>query len=428
MRIVNSNIDYSKLANSLYSGGIISDAWIDGRERFFCDFVELSAVERAELFQAGERVAYIYNEFMKIAKNNPDYIKDYFALTPFQEYMLKAADYRWHLIARVDLFFTADGKIQMCEMNSDTPSGEPECYELNRLFYKLANLESEYINPNENIKSSFIDKIQKYARANLKNNAPNLSVGIVYPTEITEDLAMIKLYSQWFEEMGYSSELGAPFNLNIDKENKTLKIFDKKIDILFRHYKTDWWGERISAWSDYEYSDSEPLKNELQAATFSEFAGLSVTINPFGSILSQNKLSMAFFYDAKDLFSEKAQEYIDAYVPYTQRLIDADFQKLDKDSIVLKSDYGCEGDEVIIGKYCDSEIWNKSYEFANKERWIVQDFFKSIRLDSANGNFEPNFGVYIIGGKASGIYTRLSSISTDYYSLSAPTYILKDKE
>jgi hypothetical protein len=77
---------------------------------------------------------------------------------------------------------------------------------------------------------------------------------------------------------------------------------------------------------------------------------------------------MAFMWKYLSLFSEENQKAIRAYIPETLRRCDVlDKASLKKNEWVLKSDYGCEGDEVIIGNHVSEEIWNASLEKSQPE-------------------------------------------------------------
>jgi hypothetical protein len=108
-------------------------------------------------------------------------------------------------------------------------------------------------------------------------------------------------------------------------------------------------------------------------------------------------------------------------VPETLRLCDAkDAASLEKNDWVLKSDYGCEGDEVIIGRAVTDEVWQQSLEEAIPTRWILQRFFEAAPTEDG---YIPNYGVYLLGGCRGGIYTRLAPVATDYRALSVATFL-----
>lgn len=173
---------------------------------------------------------------------------------------------------------------------------------------------------------------------------------------------------------------------------------------------------------DEEYLDPDPLDEPLQAILGADVDGRVAVVNPFGAILAQNKLAMAFFHKEIERFSSESREAIRAYIPPTFRLCDVNRDTIlaEKERWVLKSDFGCEGDEVMIGKLSEQDHWERIVADAIPERWIVQEFFEA----AADANeMIPNYGVFLIGGKAGGIFTRFSSASTDYRAVTAPTFV-----
>ncbi|MEP7218450.1 MAG: glutathionylspermidine synthase family protein, partial [Bacteroidota bacterium] len=200
-----------------------------------------------------------------------------------------------------------------------------------------------------------------------------------------------------------------------------IALFEMPIDIMIRHYKTDWWGERFPAWKDGDpYNDPDPLDIPLRLALDADAAGTVAIVNPFGAVITQNKLTMAFLWNNIERFSAESRAAIERYMPPTHRLADIDAAALPKDEWVLKSDYGCEGDEVILGRAVTEEIWGESLAAAIPERWILQGYFDAAPIE---GDMVPNYGLYLIGGEAAGIFTRLSSKATDYTAIVAPTFI-----
>src|SRR5262249_3475849 len=65
------------------------------------------------------------------------------------------------------------------------------------------------------------------------------SVGILYPTEMPEDLSMVLLYRQWFEERGWQVALGSPFNLRRFGGGRA-GLFNAPCEAFILPYKTDW--------------------------------------------------------------------------------------------------------------------------------------------------------------------------------------------
>ncbi|MFQ3597856.1 MAG: glutathionylspermidine synthase family protein [Chloroherpetonaceae bacterium] len=410
---------YSELADALLKTGIISDAWLNGAERFQTDPVIISQETYSAMCRAAESIGNAYNELAQIVWNNPTYLDDFFYLTPFQKLMWLASGGAWHAIARLDVFLTNDGRIQICEMNSDTPSGEAEAVLLNQILFNQQLQQENLLNPNEQFEKAFCQAVLQYYQKTVREVKQTPTLGIVYPTDLPEDLSMIELYRRWFESRGMKVVLGSPRNLGKNSQGK-LTLFGSEIDILYRHYKTDWWGERESAWLDGEaFEDSEPLATELFWLIEAEQSKQIALINPLGAVLTQNKLSMAFLWKYLAKFSPENQNAIRAYIPETLCISDVlDKASLEKNDWVLKSDYGCEGDEVIIGNLVSEDIWNASLQKANPNRWIVQRYFDAIKDDR-----NTNFGIYLVGGRASGIFTRVAKRATDYNAQCAATFL-----
>lgn len=408
--------DYSTFADELIATDIISDPWLEGRERFRLEPVMLSAATYDRFAAAGEAIGRAYDELAAIVLDNPALLDDYFHLTPYQKLMWLASRGRWHGIARLDLFLLGDGSVRICEMNSDTPSGEAETVIFNAMRHRFHGAARD---PNAGFETMFIAMaLEQYAAAAGPPQRP-LSIGLLYPTDLPEDLSMIALYRRWFESRGHTVTLGSPFNIYPTDDGR-VALFDTPIDLMIRHYKTDWWGEREPAWSDEEpYLDPLPIDSELRLLLDADARGATVVINPFGAVLTQNKLTMAFMWDHLDLFTEESRRAITGTIPETRRL-DLVRDDLVRSEWVLKSDYGCEGDEVVLGPAVDDAIWQASLDAATEQRWTAQRFFQA--QPDADGAI-ANYGLYLIAGRAAGIFTRLSPAATDYTAVIAPTFI-----
>ncbi len=412
--------DYAAFARAVYETGVLSDPWLDGEERFDMQAVILKPELARALNRAAERVAYLHQELVQILLQNPKLQTDFYELTPCQQLMWETAGGLWHGMARADLFVCEDGKIACCELNSDTPSGQPEAVILNTLLRDSHRGAKGYVHdPNELMEPHYVMMLRE---SHAKNTSqPLRTVGIIYPTELTEDLAMITLFTRWLEAAGVSTVCGSPFNLR--RTQRGIELFGQRVDLIVRHYKTDWWGERMPVWDDApDYPDPEPLSVQLGALLSAEMNGEVTVVNPFGSVVTQNKLSLAFFWEYQQLFSRHAQKWIRKYIPETYRLTTIDLKQLqeEQDSWVLKSDYGCEGQETICGPFVSQEVWRTSLEHARPRHFIAQRFFKA-RSDEV-GRL-ANYGVYLLGGSANGYFTRLSRQNTEYGAVTAPTFI-----
>lgn len=246
------------------------------------------------------------------------------------------------------------------------------------------------------------------------------AAAIVYPTELTEDLSLVRLYKAILEELSFDVVLGSPYNLDADDDGN-LTLFGRRVSLLLRHYKTDWWGERESAWRDDAIVDKDPLTAPLQAVLEAQQRRRLAVVNPFGAIAAQNKRLMAFCWERIHRFSTRNQQIIERIIPYTARLETMHEAQLraDKNNWVIKSDYGAEGDEVVIGRAVTDDVWNETLRQARPGRFIAQRHF----VARENDGVIANHGVFVVGGDAKGVYTRRDRGLTDPTSLSVPTLV-----
>jgi glutathionylspermidine synthase len=404
---------YADFARLLHETGVFADAWSDGVPRFRMQGMVLSRNQARALRLAAERIGAVYQELIDLVWDHPEWLDTYFHLTPYQKLMWFSAQGRWHGIARADLFICTNGRIQCCEVNSDTPSGEAEAVMLNRL---LQPCHGAVRDPNRRLPTLF----WRMLKASHSGHVPGV-VGIVYPTELPEDLSMIAIYREWLQARGCRVVLGSPYNLHPCEGG--VGMFGEHLEVIIRHYKTDWWGEREVVWYDAEpYPDPDPLAQPLRLLLEAEYTDRVTVVNPFGTVISQNKLSLALMWEEQQRFSLQAQRWIRRYIPETYRLTRVDMTDLlvQRQAWVLKSAYGCEGEETICGPFVSPEEWHQAVTCAIPASWVCQRFFSVARED--HGAF-PNYGVYLIGGRSAGFFTRLAPTATDETAVIAPTFI-----
>jgi glutathionylspermidine synthase len=405
---------YRDFAAALTAEGILSDPWVDGAPRFRMTPVWLDRATQGALYDAASGVAALHAEAARLCALEPALLARFFDLPPAYQLMWRMSAPAWHGIARADVFLTAEGP-QVCELNSDTPSGEPEAVLLNRVVDGAGA--AAFADPN----CRLADRVFALLEDATPRSGP-LTVGIVYPTELTDDLSVIELYARWFEARGARVVLGSPFNLHADGQGG-VAMFGISCSVIWRHYKTDWWGERRTVWrSEDGYADDVPLVRPLALLAGAIARGRCAVVNPFGAVLTQNKRTMALLWEEIDRFALWARAAIRRYLPFTARLEALPVARLrrEKEAWVLKSDYGCEGEEVVIGAETSDAEWARVLDDAIPTRWIAQRRFVP-RADAA-GRI-ANYGVYVVGGQAAGIFTRLQAGHTDRAALCAPTMV-----
>ncbi|MEZ6038133.1 MAG: glutathionylspermidine synthase family protein [Planctomycetota bacterium] len=395
-----TTVGYAELAQAMVAEGRLSDPWLDGAERFRVEPLRLSSSRWRALQQAAEAVAMVHDELATIVHGEPRLLAEFFDLTPWQQMLWQLAAPEWHGMARADVFETANGPV-VCELNSDTPSGQAEADWLGR--HAAARAGDGWRDANAMLRQAFVATVRAFAGS--VGAGAGATVGIVYPTEITEDLSMIALYRDWLEAAGLVVVLGSPFNLTAAADGRAA-LLGTPCDVILRHYKTDWWTERLPVRDDEPpVPDPEPLAAPLTALVQAQYHGRTAVMNPFGAVVTQNKRSLAFCWEQRERFSPAARAAIERYLPETSRLeLCRDELWRDRERWVLKSDYGCEGDGVVIGRSVSQAEWEDALQHAIPQRWVAQRYFDAV----ADGDGQVhNHGVYLCGGRAVGAFTRV---------------------
>jgi glutathionylspermidine synthase len=408
--------DYAAFAERIVAGGVLRDPWVDGRPRFRREPVIVSAAQHQALCEAAEDVAAACHAMVSILLDEPRLLEDVLGLTPIQRALWLASAPSWHGLARADVFFTDDG-IAVAELNCDTPTGEAEAVVLG----ELAAEHPGTVDPSAGLRARFLAMLEYVARRErLPEAGPARTVGLVYPTELTDDLPLVRLYRRWLEDAGYGLVLGSPYNLTF--EGGRACLFDVPIDVLLRHYKTDWWGERQSAWLEDAIVDDAPLEKPLRAVLSAMAAGTLAVVNPLGAVVPQNKRCFALMWEQIHRFSPEVQGIIERYVPVTRRLevMHAEQLAAQRADWVIKSDYGAEGEEVVIGREVDDATWRQALARARPGRWVAQQYFTA-ETDAAGASV--NYGVFLVAGRASGLYARVQIGATDGRAKSAPALV-----
>lgn len=431
---------YDEFARRVVESGILLDPWLDGEPRLSMTPLVLGPHRYRDLARAGEDVAELYNEACLLVEDDDELLENFFGLSPVQQLMWNVSRPLWHGLARADVFETHEGYV-ISELNCDTPTGEAEAVVLGEL---SARDHPELVDPNRNLEPRFGAMVE-ILMDRLLDRPFKKVIGIVYPTEFTEDLSVIRLYRKWLEKAGFEVVLGSPYNLGADGEGRAT-LFGRPIFAMLRHYKTDGWGERVSAWDDETLPDSLPLGAPLSVALKASVERKTAVINPFGAVVPQNKRIMAFMWEHIHRFSTRARALIEKYVPYTSRLETIHQERVlaDREGWVLKSDYGAEGEEVIIGRLTDEKTWAESVKHARPGRWVAQRYFEALgegmedgagqgkeQTEAAPGvspspvsGVQPlNYGVFLVGGQASGLYVRRQAGATDDHAVSVPVLV-----
>jgi hypothetical protein len=219
--------DYAGFAQQLTAHGV-TDPWFDGRPRFQETAVRLTRDEWDVMARVAESVTAVLDELVGIVRAEPALLDTFFALTPVQKLMWHASAPLWHGIARADVFLRDGDWPAVCEINCDTPSGLAEAISLGALSTPAGT-----IDPNRGLDGRIGGVLSRFA-ARVGAGGAGTTVGIVYPTELSEDLALIALYRGWCEARGWEVVLGSPYNLQPLADGGVM-LFGRRCDVVLRH-------------------------------------------------------------------------------------------------------------------------------------------------------------------------------------------------
>ena len=400
---------------AVLQSGIIDDVYARGVLRIATEPEILSVHQAANLSKAACSVALMIDEAMQAVAGQMPLLRE----LGLDESLIAIAALdgpRWLGLSRADVFMVEGNEdAQVCELNCDTPTGLAECTELGRVA-ALAHL--GLLNPSAGLRSRWIAMVRSAVRSDVQRPV----VGILDPTEMTEDLCHVRLLGRWLEEAGFVVVRGSPFNLHQCPDAR-VGLFGTACDVLIRHYKTDWWACRSSPWLDQAPPpDSASLERELGLIAAAQAAGTVTVVNPWGTVVAQNKRMLALPWEHPEIFHAETLAVVKRHLPETRYLASLTRAQLlaEREQWVLKSDYGCEGEEVLVGSLTTPELWADSLRLADPRHWVVQRAFLP-RRDAVGRSM--NYGIFLIGGTPSGIYARRSATPTDALACSLPTLV-----
>jgi hypothetical protein len=250
-------------------------------------------------------------------------------------------------------------------------------------------------------------------------------VGLIAPTEMTEDHNHLAWMQSRLESVGFRVVRGAPFNLQ-SFDGHRVGMFDVACDVILRHYRRTGGRSANPSWIDEAPpADAAPLDREIALLADAYAHGTLAVVNPFGTALSQNKRLLALAWEYPERFDAATLATARGAFPETRLLesMSPDVLRSERPDWVLKSDYGCEGEDVVVGTEVSDDIWNATLVAAPTGDWIAQRRFDPSRTERGD---QVNLGVWMMGSMPSGIYARVSRGPTNGAALGAPVRVLHD--
>ena len=392
----------------------IKDPWVDGVRRFTDEPVILTTSELKGVARAAVEACRAVDELVAAAANDAILLRA-LGISPSLERLARIDAPRWLAAARVDVFRTVEGAVA-CEVNSDTPTGFAETVAIGDRANRRG---APGRDPSSLLEARWVAMMIEAAGCRPQDAV----VGLTAPTEMTEDHNHLAWMQARLESVGFRVVRGSPFNLQAMSGHR-VGLFDTPCDLVVRHYKTDWWAAREPVWIDEDPpSDAAPLERETALIADACAHGTVNVVNPFGTALSQNKRLVALAWEHPDRIGRERSALVRAAFPETRFLESMDLARLrrERTSWVLKSDYGCEGEDVVVGTEVDDAVFAATLAAARPGRWIAQRRFDPVRTSRGE---QVNFGVWMMGSMPSGVYARVSDGPTDGTALGAPVRVI----
>lgn len=368
---------------------------------------------------------YLYNEEYRRLFGFSDKLEELILRTPYYDCKIP--------IARIDIFYDEKTKdFTFCEFNTDGSSAMNEDRELNEgLKYTKGyqELEKRYAVSAFELFDSWVRESMRiyYSTKHTRDN-PHIAI-VDFMENATNN--EFEIFAQTFREYGVTCEICEIRALKY-KDGKLYGNSKRPIDLIYRRAVT---------------SDIMKHYNEVIPFITAVIEEAVCLVGDFTTQIVHNKVLYQVLHDpmTKKLLTEKEQEYVKAHIPYTADLSNADIPYNDiinnrEDWIIKPKDsYGSKG--VFAGvEFEDFTVWKQTVETHRKKDYIVQKFqqpYQTKNIDFAE-NSQTDFimvsnltGLFVYGGKFSGIYSRVSRdkiISTQYSEIALPSILVDDKD
>lgn len=278
-------------------------------------------------------------------------------------------------VIRFDFHFATDGW-RISEANADVPGGFIESCEFTRLMSKCY--------PGTSVPG---DTSAAYAEAILHELKPNSRIGFVHATAYTDDRQVMFFLADRFSKYDLLGVLLSPADLDWHDGRAQIAVYSERLDGLVRFFPGEWLPNipRRHKWQQFFYGSKTPISNPGYA--------LITQSKRFPLIWDQLKTPMSTW---KSL------------LPETQDPREVNWQ--DGDGWVLKPALGRVGAGIGMRGVTPEKEWCQIVRDVRRHPgyWVVQRQFTVLPVEGVNNNLYPCIGVFVIDGKACGMYGRIS--------------------
>jgi glutathionylspermidine synthase len=278
-------------------------------------------------------------------------------------------------VARFDFHHTDEGW-RVSEVNSDVPGGYIEAAG----FAATMAAHAPDATPCGDPAAALVEALRS-------TQAPGARIGLVHATAYTDDRQVMVFLARRLAAAGLATELLAPDALRW-RGGRAETLDGRRLDALFRFYPAEWLPLLgfFSGW-----------KNFVRP-------GLTPQCNPVSALVTQSKR----FPLACRRLGLRLPTW-DALVPETRD--PREVPAREDDAWVFKPALGRVGDGIAIAGATDARELAKFRRAARRHarHWAAQRRFEAVPWRGADGPVFPCLGVYVVDGRAAGVYGRVAA-------------------
>jgi glutathionylspermidine synthase len=286
-------------------------------------------------------------------------------------------------VMRFDFHPTPNGW-RISEVNSDVPGGFSEASALPALMSEHLPCTTTAGDP----AAAYVDALARQGR----------TVALLVAPGFMEDHQIVANLARLLVERGCETRIIQPQHLEWQSNRAPF-------DVIVRFYQAEWLARlpRRIAW--------QPL-----------FAGGETpVVNPPAAVLSESK-RLPLVWDRLGVVTPHWRKFL----PETRDPRDVPWRR--DDGWLVKSAYCNNGDSVTTRDLTPRTQWLKtSLDILLHPRdWIAQRRFETTPVDTPLGPMRPCIGVYVIDGRACGVYARLSPLPVIRYDAIDVAVLIND--
>jgi glutathionylspermidine synthase len=289
---------------------------------------------------------------------------------------------------RFDFHLTSRGW-QISEVNSDVPGGINEASGFTKLMA-------------EELGSACSgDPARELARATAARRVGAGPVGLIHATAYADDRQVMEYMARELAEMGVPTLQLSPAQVTW-RERRAFSPSGCEFGAILRFFPAEWLDEldRRSCWPEF-------------------FRARTPAANPPQALLAQSK--------RWPLYWDELRTPLPAWrrlLPQTVDPRNADWRE--DQTWVLKPALGRVGDGIGLRGATGAKDWSRIARNASwfPRAWVAQRRFETLPIQTSLGQLYPTLGVYVIDGRASGIYARCAGNALiDYRSHEAAVLV-----